>query len=229
MSKAIIFDLDGTLLDRDSSLRSFIANQYDRFLFCLGHIDKTDYIDRFVQLDCRGHVWKDKVYQSLVQEFAICGSSSEAIAKISWKTLLHDYETQFRHSCIPFPYLKETITLLQKQDYLLGMITNGRETFQSRSIQGLGIHDYFDTILISETEQLRKPQPEIFQRALFRLSVTAQESVYIGDNPEADIIGAKNAGLKTIWKRNQFWSEPNEADAIIDELDEILPIIEQWK
>ncbi len=48
------------------------------------------------------------------------------------------------------------------------MITNGRETFQSSSIQGLGIQDYFDTILISEAEQIRKPQPEIFHRALSR-------------------------------------------------------------
>lgn len=123
MIKAIIFDLDGTLLDRDSSLQHFIANQYERFLLDLGHIDKKDYIDRFVRLDCRGHVWKDKVYQSLVEEFKL--------SKISWKTLLHDYETQFIHSCIPFPHLKETITLLQKQNYVLGIITNGRGTFQS--------------------------------------------------------------------------------------------------
>lgn len=143
--------------------------------------------------------------------------------------LLHDYETQFIHSCIPFPHLKETITLLQEQDYVLGIITNGRATFQSLSIQGLGIDRYFDTILISETEQVKKPQPEIFHRALLRLGVTAEESVYIGDNPEADIMGAKNAGLKTIWQRNQFWDEPKEADAVIDGLEEILLILRLWQ
>ncbi|MEM8720365.1 MAG: hypothetical protein AAGE84_13850 [Cyanobacteria bacterium P01_G01_bin.39] len=40
---------------------------------------------------------------------------------------------------------------------------------------------------------------------------------------------ARNARLKAIWKRNQFWSEPKEADAIIDGLDEILPILKQWE
>ena len=72
------------------------------------------------------------------------------------------------------------------------MITNGRTEFQSKSIQGLGIKDYFDTILISEAEQIRKPQPEIFHTAVSRLKATVETSVYIGDNPQADIIGAAN-------------------------------------
>ena len=109
------------------------------------------------------------------------------------------------------------------------MITNGRTVFQSRSIEGLGIESYFDTILISEAEQTRKPQPEIFQRAVSRLKATVDTSVYIGDNPQADIIGAKNAGMKAVWKRNKFWTQPKEADAIIDELDEIPIILKQLK
>ena len=219
MIEAVIFDLDGTLLDRDSSLQSFVAVQYDRFAF-LDRIKRQDYIRRFIELDCHGHVWKDKVYQSLIEEFKI--------TQVNWQCLLDDYETEFINHCIPFPHLIKTLTLL-KQNYLLGIITNGREVFQSRSIKGLGIEDYLDTILISETEQVRKPQPEIFHAALSKLKVMPEASVYVGDNPQADIIGAKNAGLQAIWKRNQFWSEPKEADAIIDELNEILPILDRWQ
>ena len=219
MIQAVIFDLDGTLLDRDSSLRSFIDTQYDRLLTALKHIDKQSYVRRFIELDNRGHVWKDRVYQSLVAEFKI--------DRLNWQYLLNDYETEFIHHCLPFPYLIETLTLLRQQ-YRLGIITNGRTVFQLRSIEGLGIKDYFETILVSEAEQMRKPQPEIFHTALSRLKTTPETSVYIGDNPQADIVGAKNAGLKAIWKRDRFWAKPETADAIIDELNEIMPIIKRW-
>jgi putative hydrolase of the HAD superfamily len=218
--KAVLFDLDGTLLDRDSSLQQFVTKQYDKFFNHLSHISRNKYVERFIELDCRGHVWKDLVYQSLITEFDI--------SKLSWQKLLSDYETNFRFYCVSFPNLKETLTFLKQQEYLLGIITNGRGVFQARSIEGLGIKSYFDIILISEIEKVRKPQAEIFQRALQRLNAIAQEGVYIGDHPEVDIIGAKNAGLKTIWKRNTVWEKSNHADAIIDDLSEIASALKQF-
>jgi putative hydrolase of the HAD superfamily len=220
MMKSVIFDLDGTLLDRDASVEQFISVQYDRLSEHLNHIPKNDYTARFIELDCHGHVWKDKVYQSLVSEFAIEG--------MSWQSLLEDYEMQFQFHCVPFQFLTEMLNELKKQDYLLGIITNGRSPFQARAIDGLGIRDYFDAILISEAEQVRKPQVEIFQRAMNRLAVLASDSVFVGDHPEADIIGAKSAMMKTIWKRNLSWTEAKEADATIDELSEIPPILAQF-
>ncbi|MBO1048367.1 MAG: HAD-IA family hydrolase [Dolichospermum sp. DEX182a] len=219
MIKAVLFDLDGTLLDTGISLQQFITSQYDRFLSQLNHIDKIDYITRFLELDNHGHVWKNHVYQTLVNEFEI--------NKLNWEDLFHDYEINFMFHCVPFPYLQETLILLKNQGYLLGIITNGLGTFQSRSIQGLGIQDYFDEILISEVEKVRKPEPEIFHRALSLLNVSPEESVFVGDHPEADIFGAKRAGLKAIWKLNLIWGEPKDVDAIINELNEIPSIIEQ--
>jgi putative hydrolase of the HAD superfamily len=118
---------------------------------------------------------------------------------------------------------------LKQQGYLLGIVSNGLGTFQSRTVEGLGIQDYFEVILISEIEQVRKPEAEIFRRAVKRLGVTVKNSVFIGDHPEADIMGAKNAEMKTIWKRSLYWQEAKEADAIIDELNEIPSILEQFE
>jgi putative hydrolase of the HAD superfamily len=220
MMKSVIFDLDGTLLDRDASVEQFVSVQYDRLNEHLNHIPKSEYIEKFIELDCHGHVWKDKVYQALATEFSI--------ETISWQSLLEDYETRFQFHCIPFPFLTEMLNELKQQGYLLGIITNGRGKFQASAINGLGIRDYFDAILISEIEQVRKPQVEIFQRAMDRLGVSALESVFVGDHPEADIAGAKDAMMKTIWKRNSSWAEAKQADAIIDELNEIPSILEQF-
>jgi putative hydrolase of the HAD superfamily len=220
MMKSVIFDLDGTLLDRDASVERFISMQYDRLSEHLSHIPKSNYIARFIELDCHGHVWKDKVYQTLVTEFSI--------EVMSWQALLEDYEMRFQFHCVPFQFLTEMLNELKQKGYLLGIITNGRGQFQTRVVDGLGIRDYFDALLISEVEQVRKPQVEIFQRALDRLGVSALNSVFVGDHPEADIVGAKGAMMKTIWKRNSSWAEAKEADAIIDELNEIPSILEQF-
>jgi len=218
MIKAILFDLDGTLLDRDASIEHFITTQYDR-LTPLKKITKTEYVSRFIELDCRGHVWKDKVYQTIVSEFGL--------KTVSWEELLDDYDTEFIHSCIPFPNLVETLDILTTQGYLLGIITNGLGTFQKRTIQGLGIEQYFQTILISEVEKVRKPEAEIFLRALRNLGVTPDESVFIGDHPDADVMGAKRIGMKSIWKRDLGWQEPENPDGIIDNLGNLPLMLER--
>ncbi|WP_295620285.1 HAD family hydrolase [Chamaesiphon sp. GL140_3_metabinner_50] len=218
--KSVLFDLDGTLLDRDRSIEKFIDIQYDRLNYYLSHIPKVDYATRFIKLDSNGHAWKDEVYRNLVIEFKIEG--------ITWQDLLHDYETQFQVHCVPFPLLTEMLDTLKQQGYLLGIISNGRGEFQNRAISGLGIRDYFDAILISEIEGVRKPASAIFQRGIDRLGSSARHSVFVGDNPTADIIGAKQAGMRTIWKRNPHWLEAKQADAVINELDEIPALLERF-
>lgn len=214
--KAVLFDLDGTLLDRDRSLLSFVDAQYERLVSSLSHISKADYISSFIELDCQGLVWKDKVYQTLVNEFAITG--------LSWEFLLEDYVTQFQKHCTPFDGMEPLLRELQ-QRYLLDLVTNGRGQFQRCSIDGLGINHFFDVVIISEEVQLRKPQPEIFWKATDALNVQACESIFVGDSPKADVIGAKNAGMKAVWKRSSYHEKPEEADAIINELEEISSIL----
>ncbi|EZP76750.1 HAD-superfamily hydrolase [Parageobacillus genomosp. 1] len=217
MVKAVIFDLDGTLLNRDASIQKFIGCQYERLQRWLSHIPKESYIARFIELDNRGYVWKDTVYQQMVQEFEIIG--------ITWEDLLEDYMNHFHQSCVPFPHLVWMLEELKRKSLKLGIITNGKGAFQMHSIKALGIEGYFDTILISEWEGISKPDPRLFQRALDNLKVLANESVFVGDHPSNDIQAARNVGMKTIWKKDVAY-ESAEADFVIEDLREIPEIIE---
>lgn len=138
MIKAAIFDLDGTLLNRDKSLKKFIDNQYKRLNNHLGHISKEKYMERFIELDCRGYVWKDKVYPQLFDELNIVG--------ITPVELLQDYLDEFKNNCIPFDNLNQMLEELKNNNLFLGMITNGYGQFQIDNIKALGIEDYFDVI-----------------------------------------------------------------------------------
>jgi len=58
----------------------------------LSHIPKEQYVSRFIELDNHGYVWKDKVYQQLIEEFNICS--------VTWEELLEDYLDNYKHHCI---------------------------------------------------------------------------------------------------------------------------------
>lgn len=158
MFKAALFDLDGTLLNRDQSVELFINEQYERLYELLSHIPKEQYISRFIELDNHGYVWKDKVYQQLIDEFKI--------SSITWKELLEDYIGEFNHHCVAFPHIHEMLEELKNNKIALGMITNGYGQFQMANMKALDIEKYFDVILVSEWEGIKKPNPQIFMNAL---------------------------------------------------------------
>ncbi|MGV2939829.1 HAD family hydrolase [Mesobacillus sp. LC4] len=214
---AIFFDLDGTLLDRDASLIKFINDQYDRFKSELYLIDKRYYMNRFIELDARGYVWKDKVYSQLLQELNITA--------LTWEELLEDYITNFKHSCRGFQNLHEVLGKLKQLEIKLGIISNGKTHFQMDNINALGIEGYFDTILISEEVELRKPDSRIFRMGMENLAVSASHSIFVGDHPENDVAASKMAGMIGIWKRDVYWHSA-AADYIIEELEELLTIIQ---
>lgn len=219
MIKAVIFDLDGTLLDRDASLAAFIDEQYNRLAEHLQHIPKDQFVKRFIELDAKGYVWKDRVYQQLIEEWKIEG--------VDWQTLLKDYTTNFNHHCVPFPNLTDMLGKLEANSLRLGMITNGRGQFQLDNILALGIRDRFDEILISEWEGMAKPDPDIFRKALVGLSVSPDEAVYVGDHPINDIQAAQAVGMKAIWKKDPHWNCLG-ADGEVDDLREIAELIERF-
>jgi putative hydrolase of the HAD superfamily len=218
MIKAVLFDFDGTLLNRDKSVEKFIGMQYERLNKWVGHIPKKIYITRFIELDSRGYVWKDKVYQQLVNEFDITG--------VNWEYLLEDYINEFKNNCVPFPNLLNMLEELRRNNLILGMITNGYGQFQMDNIKALGIEEYFETILVSEWEGIKKPDLQIFKRALNQLNVDPNHSVFVGDHPGNDVEASKNAGMKSIWKKDFQWDKV-DADFIVDDLADLPTIIKK--
>ena len=215
MIKAVLFDLDGRLLNRDDSVKKFIDMQYERLNKWVGHVSKEKYMTRFIELDNQGCVWKDKVYQQLVEELEI--------THVGWADLLEDYINEFKNYCVPFPHLHGMLEELRSSDIVLGMITNGYGKFQMDNINALGIESYFETILVSEWEGIKKPDPRIFRRALKKLNIAPSQSVFVGDHIENDIRASENVGMTGIWKRNLQWNKVR-TDYIIDDLLE-LPLI----
>ena len=82
--------------------------------------------------------------------------------------------------------------------YRLHIITNGFKEVQHKKMESSGILKYFDTITTSEDVGVKKPDKKIFETALKNASAKANESIMVGDNFEADILGAHNFGMPAI-------------------------------
>ena len=219
--RAVLFDLDGTLLDRASSLELFLNQQYDRFSGPLSGVDREVYLRTVVELDNHGYVPKPEVYAEAQAKFRLSSGLRQA--------LLDDFETNFHGLAIPFPMMHEMLNALVSMSLGLGLVTNGLIRSQRPKIEALGIAGYFSAILISEEQGVRKPDPEIYHRAMRMLGSAPGETVFVGDHPEADIEGAARLGLKTIWKRNSCWPVPSQVDTTIDGLEEIPAILTMWR
>ncbi|MEO8882160.1 MAG: HAD family hydrolase [Devosia sp.] len=217
MIKAVVFDLDETLILRSGAIRAFIKDQHARFASSLGGIRKAEYSARFLEMEKNGVVGKDVVYPQFVKALGITGVSSD--------TLLADYRKNYANFVDPSPGAIETVRALHRSGMRTGILTNGNAQVQNAKIDALGLRDVLDTIVISETAGLKKPDPAIFALTVADLGVDAGSTLFVGDNPEVDIVGADNAGLQTCWFRNgTTWPAGllPKADVDIDRLDEVL-------
>ena len=104
--------------------------------------------------------------------------------------------------------------------YKLHIITNGFEEVQHKKLKNSGIDYYFSTVTTSEEVGLKKPNPKVFLTALNKANSLPTQSVMIGDSLEADILGANNIGMQTI-----FYNYRNESiSKKIKSIDSLLEI-----
>jgi putative hydrolase of the HAD superfamily len=216
--KAIIFDLDNTILDRTSTFRrftySFLRNYFD-------HLESTQHIfDLIIDLDQDGY--KDKL-----ELF------SELLEQLPWevKPLLSElivfYSIEYVKSAVLMEQAREIVQYARTK-YKTGLITNGKTLIQYGKIDQLVIRNDFDLIIVSEEAGIKKPDRRIFEMALVQLQLKAEQCIYIGDHPVNDIEGAAKVGMETIWmKVNQPWKDGIIAKPLhqIDRLSTLFELI----
>ncbi len=219
MIRAALFDLDETLFDRTNAVITCIRAQYNRFSDITIRVSQEDYLRQFIALDQHGYAKRDTVYEQLLAQFDLPQSLHQS--------LMEDWQHHYLASGNGFVGMHEMLDALKTSGLRLGLVTNGSAATQQAKVDHLAIAHCFDAIVISEAVGIRKPDPRIFQLALAKLNVSANEAVFIGDNPSVDIEGAQAVGMNAIWKRDTYWGHAPMADAIVDHLSEIPALIHQ--
>lgn len=216
--KAVIFDLDNTLLDRTNSFKSFASTLLNRYF---GHLESHhQMLELIIQLDLDGYKDKRELFQELLDQLPW-------LIKPEHDELMNYYNEHYVKNAVLTDQALEVIRHTRSK-YKTALITNGRKAIQYGKIDQLGIRAEFDFIIVSEEAGYKKPDRRIFEAALAGMQLQPEQCIYVGDHPVNDIEGAFNAGLDTIWiKMNQPWREGLTAKPLhtIERLGELLLLI----
>ncbi len=128
-----------------------------------------------------------------------------------------------------YPDTIKTLTALKNEGFKMGLVSNAKSDWAVHAIlQRRDIQKYFDVVLTSALLRIRKPRADIFNRALTALETKPAEAVFVGDSLEADILGARSLGIKSIHVRRNPREEANlsgswtDVDSLTEAYDQIL-------
>ena len=202
--KHLFFDLDHTLWDFDANAKETLADLYS--IFDLNNRISTAFDDFYPKYLFHNEVLWNNYHKGLI-------SSEELKWRRMWRTLLDfkiadeslskDLSGKFLEILptkkLLFPHTLEILNYLAAKKYTLHLITNGFEKTQWSKLDNSGLGGYFTHVITSEASNSLKPKKEIFDFAMDKAKSTLTESIMIGDNLDADIQGAMNAGMDTVF------------------------------
>ncbi|MDF2510919.1 MAG: family hydrolase [Herbinix sp.] len=211
--KAIIFDMDNTLIDR----RKAFLRLCDYLIETYGtdypyEVTKEELIEYMIEIDADGYGGLQNVIPKLSKIWKLPHSVEEFI---------EERNKIFGQLTVLYPETLEVLETLKKK-YKIGMITNGYSSVQREKINTVNIGHYFEDIIVSGEEEFEKPDSRIFLKACKNLGVNAEEAVYVGDYYPNDIIGALGANLKPIWITEDPDEHPEYQGIRVNRLREIL-------
>ena len=200
----IFFDLDHTLWDFDANAMETLADVYkeldllaaginDFELFCKHYLHHNAILwDRYHHGYISADDLKWKRMWRTILEFK---NGSEELARKMSGYFLEVLPTKQNL----FPHTHEILRHLKEKGYKLHLITNGFEKTQWRKLDNSKLGHYFEEVITSEGSNSVKPNKEIFEYALRITGAELNQSIMIGDNLAADIQGAINAGMDSIF------------------------------
>ncbi|MGW3240467.1 HAD family hydrolase [Streptomyces olivaceus] len=206
----VLFDLDGTLIDRQLALS-----------------DALTYL-------CRSHVLSLEAEQWLRAALADRATAGHFARlresfglEVSAADLWQEYVGLMAAAVTCRPEVLEGLARLRAGTWTIGVVTNGAGDIQRAKLAGTGLADLVDGVAASGDLEIRKPDLRLFELAAFRCGVSLADGGWmVGDNPTGDIGGGQRAGLRTIWLRGRPWpDELPTAHHVVDDVTDAITIL----
>lgn len=222
MYKAILFDLDNTLINflefkietAKAAAKAMVANG-------LPATEVEAYGKIFSVYDEKGIEYQ-KTFYEVLKPYGLEINLAERIQQAAILAYLQKKFDVLR----TYPIVKPTLATL-KEDYKLGVVTDAPRNKAWQRLIITGLSDYFDAVITLDDTMAFKPSPGGFNLALKKLKLAAPECLFVGDNPERDIKGAQELGMKTCLAK-YGWNKRKtdiKADYEISRFEDILKVL----
>jgi putative hydrolase of the HAD superfamily len=219
--KAVVFDLDNTLVDfmlmKRQAIDAAVNAMRDAGLpFSAEEMRK--------RIDDVYHV-KGIEFQTVFDEILY-----NEFGKIDYKILSSGviaYRRAREAALVTYPHVYMTLIELSKMRLKLGVVSDAPAKEAWLRLTYLNLHHIFDAVVTFEDSGERKPNPGPFKKVLERLGVQAHEALMVGDWAERDVVGAKLVGMKTIFAKygDTFGTLVSHADYDIDDIFQVVGIV----
>jgi putative hydrolase of the HAD superfamily len=197
--KHVFFDLDHTLWDFEKNSDLAFQKVFDKQNITL---DLEAFLTVYKPLNLQ--YWKlyreEKITKSELR-YGRLKKTFDAVSYLISDDLIDVIAVEYIDFLPDFNHLfNGTFEILEylKNKYKLHIITNGFEEIQTKKMETSNILHYFDVVVTSESVGVKKPNAKVFYHALKVANANIENSIMIGDNIEADVLGALNIGMKSI-------------------------------
>ncbi|MBK6915649.1 MAG: TIGR02253 family HAD-type hydrolase [Ignavibacteriales bacterium] len=223
MIRAIVFDLDNTLVDfmkmKKRSIEEAIPAMIDAGL-PITYKECDDFISEIYK---EQGIEYQRVFDMLLQR---------VLQHVDYKILsagIIAYRRAREAALIPYPHVYSTLNKLLKSGIKLGILSDAPTKEAWLRLAQLNFIHTFDAVVTFNDTGERKPHPAPFKAILNKLNVKPEETLMIGDWAERDILGAKNAGMKTAFAKygDTFNTQDHGADFELNDISELVGIINE--
>ncbi len=221
MIKAVVFDLDNTLVDfmamKRQSIDAAITAMIDAGLN-MGVEDVKQHIDTIYN---EQGIEYQKVFDELL---------TTVLGKIDYKVLsagIVAYRRAREAALRPYPHVSATLMELVKHGVKLAVVSDAPTREAWLRLCSINFHHIFDFVVTFDDTGRRKPDPAPFRLALEMLKVEPQETIMVGDWADRDMVGAAAIGMRTAFaKYGDAWGNQTvKADYVLHDIKDLLRIV----
>jgi len=222
MIKAVIFDLDNTLVDFMAMKRQAIDAAIRSMIDAGLNLSPEEIKSRIDAIYKERGIEFQNVFDQLLYD---------VFQKVDYKILsagIISYRRAREAALVPYPHVYLTLMELLKKGLKLAVVSDAPAREAWLRLCYLNFHHIFHAVVTFDDTGERKPNPGPFRKALELLYLEPHEVLMVGDWAERDMVGAANIGIKTVFARygDTFGTIETHADYEIDDVKQLIKIVE---